>query len=101
MRNHNPRNGACPCGSGQKYKRCCLARDQRSARAAWFDDAVGSRIQDWSARALGDEIGVALEEFVGLERMMNDDDIQIFATWFHNDRELQTGGRQLSATRLS
>ena len=22
------RNDPCPCGSGKKYKKCCLARDQ-------------------------------------------------------------------------
>jgi SEC-C motif/Protein of unknown function (DUF2384) len=85
------RNGACPCGSGRKYKRCCLAQDERAAQAARFDDAVGRRIQDWSSRALAEEVGVALEEFVGLERTMNDEDIQIFAIWFHNDRELSDG----------
>jgi len=25
------RNDLCPCGSGQKYKRCCLARDDAAA----------------------------------------------------------------------
>jgi len=25
------RNAACPCGSGKKYKRCCLSRDQEAA----------------------------------------------------------------------
>ncbi|MGH8256524.1 MAG: SEC-C metal-binding domain-containing protein [Steroidobacteraceae bacterium] len=24
------RNDPCPCGSGQKYKRCCLEKDQRA-----------------------------------------------------------------------
>jgi hypothetical protein len=61
-------------------------------REARFDDAVGHRIQDWSSKVLGDEITVALEEFVGPERVMDDADIQIFATWFHNDRELAGGG---------
>ena len=61
-------------------------------REARFDDAVGRRIQDWSSRAFDDEITAALEEFVGPERVMDDDDIQIFATWFHNDRELAGGG---------
>lgn len=23
-----PRNDPCPCSSGKKYKKCCLARDQ-------------------------------------------------------------------------
>ena len=58
---------------------------------ARFDDTVGRRIQDWS-RAFDDEITAALEEFVGPERVMDDADIQIFATWFHNDRELAGGG---------
>ncbi len=61
-------------------------------REARFDDAVGRRIQDWSSKAFDDEITAALEEFVGPERVMDDDDIQIFATWFHNDRELAGGG---------
>jgi len=61
-------------------------------REARFDDAVGRRLQDWSSKQLGDEITAALEEFVGPERAMDDGDLQIFATWFHNDRELPGGG---------
>jgi hypothetical protein len=86
------RNAPCPCGSGRKYKRCCLAEEERAVREARLDDAVGRRIQDWSSKAFDDEITAALEEFVGPERVMNDDDIQIFATWFHQDRELAGGG---------
>ena len=26
------RNDLCPCGSGKKYKRCCMARDEAAAR---------------------------------------------------------------------
>jgi hypothetical protein len=26
------RNDPCPCGSGNKYKRCCLAKDEAAAR---------------------------------------------------------------------
>lgn len=86
------RNDACPCGSGLKYKRCCLAREQRITREARLDDVVGRRIQDWSSEAVGDEITAALEEFVGPDRTMDEDELQIFATWFHNDRELEGGG---------
>jgi preprotein translocase subunit SecA len=25
------RNDPCPCGSGKKYKKCCMSRDQASA----------------------------------------------------------------------
>jgi len=28
------RNDPCPCGSGKKYKKCCLDKDQNEARAA-------------------------------------------------------------------
>jgi hypothetical protein len=86
------RNAPCPCGSGRKHKRCCLADEERAVREARFDDAVGRRIQDWSSRTFDDDITAALEEFVGPERVMDDTDIQIFATWFHNDRELPGGG---------
>ncbi len=91
MRLSVSRNSACPCGSGQKYKRCCLARDERAAQAARLDEAVSRRIQDWSSAALADELGAALEEFVGPDRTMDDEDIQIFTTWFHTDRELSDG----------
>jgi hypothetical protein len=33
------RNDPCPCGSGKKYKRCCLDKDEAAelalAAAAW------------------------------------------------------------------
>jgi hypothetical protein len=28
------RNEPCPCGSGRKYKQCCLDKDEAEARAA-------------------------------------------------------------------
>jgi hypothetical protein len=49
-------------------------------------------MQDWSSRELGDEISAALEEFVGSDGTMSDDDFQVFVTWFHNDREVPGGG---------
>jgi len=33
------RNDACHCGSGRKYKHCCLDRDQDAARAKSETDA--------------------------------------------------------------
>jgi hypothetical protein len=29
------RNDPCPCGSGKKYKKCCLAKDEQAALAAY------------------------------------------------------------------
>jgi len=34
------RNDPCPCGSGQKYKRCCLTRDEAAERAAAAEQAA-------------------------------------------------------------
>ena len=36
------RNDPCPCGSGKKYKQCCLGKDEgkaREARAKAVDEA--------------------------------------------------------------
>ncbi len=48
-------------------------------------------MQAWSSEALREEIGAALEAFVGPDRTMDDAELQIFATWFHSDRELPGG----------
>ena len=45
MSNKPGRNDPCPCGSGRKYKRCCLPIDQaagreRARQQALFDDEV-------------------------------------------------------------
>jgi tetratricopeptide (TPR) repeat protein len=39
------RNDPCPCGSGQKYKRCCLAKDQ-AAESAALAEAAAARAAD-------------------------------------------------------
>ncbi len=33
------RNDPCPCGSGKKYKACCLAKDEAAAREARAKEA--------------------------------------------------------------
>lgn len=90
MRVSASRNDPCPCGSGRKHKRCCLAADERAAREARFESAVGRRIHAWTSRVLDDEIGIALAQFAG-DRVLDDDDLQVFATWFHNDHMLPDG----------
>ena len=41
------RNDPCPCGSGKKYKRCCLEKDEAAARAlAAAPPAVAEEIAD-------------------------------------------------------
>ena len=36
------RNDRCPCGSGKKYKQCCLAKDAAADRAARAEAAVAA-----------------------------------------------------------
>jgi SEC-C motif len=92
------RNAPCPCGSGRKYKRCCLASAQEVQRAARFDDEVGGRIQDWAVQTLATEFDLAYEQFRAGEtaqpsdgRTMSDADVELFSAWFHYDRRLPGG----------
>jgi tetratricopeptide (TPR) repeat protein len=41
------RNDPCPCGSGKKYKQCCISREQDAAAAA----AIAARTQAAEAAA--------------------------------------------------
>jgi SEC-C motif len=87
----SPRNAPCPCGSGLKYKRCCLAAESRERETARFEDAVGKRISTWAAKQFPDDLNAALEHFGGPEPELDDRDLTIFATWFCSDRELACG----------
>ena len=37
------RNDPCPCGSGKKYKKCCLAKDEAAARQGYAERAATQR----------------------------------------------------------
>ena len=43
------RNDPCPCGSGQKYKRCCLPRDDATAAERAAADRAAALVDDRSA----------------------------------------------------
>ena len=36
------RNDPCPCGSGKKYKQCCLDKDEAKAREARAKEAAAA-----------------------------------------------------------
>ena len=44
------RNAPCPCGSGKKYKHCCMAKDRAEQSAAWRSDAGLPGTSDGAAR---------------------------------------------------
>lgn len=47
------RNSPCPCGSGKKYKKCCLIRAEMDAQAQVMKEE--QEFQEWLAKDL--EIG--------------------------------------------
>jgi len=50
---HNPgRNDACHCGSGRKYKHCCLNKDEAAALAKASTDAQVDAPTGQPAKAL-------------------------------------------------
>jgi hypothetical protein len=61
------RNDPCPCGSGKKYKRCCLEQ-QSATDSFWLQqrDASDQLTRDmlrFARRKFGDQIQVAWEDF--------------------------------------
>ena len=63
------RNQPCPCGSGRKYKHCCLARDEAAATAT--RDPQRRDAPPTSALAAGWR-PVARDEGERLDKMSND-----------------------------
>ena len=47
MSKKTSRNAPCPCGSGQKYKKCCLAKDEAASTATGVADAAVGRALEW------------------------------------------------------
>jgi SEC-C motif-containing protein len=60
-------NDACPCGSGKKYKRCCLEKRDAScglwARQRNASDELTREMMRFAARKFGDQIGEAWQDF--------------------------------------
>lgn len=86
------RNAPCPCGSGRKYKHCCLLEQERLAKQARDDSRMGRSISDWSVEQFGDELAAAFEEFHPESDRIGERDFALLLTWFNSDRELSGGG---------
>jgi SEC-C motif len=64
------RNDPCPCGSGRKYKKCCLARRKEEDRRVTAAVSAQQRRNEvfrhavaWLQRHHGDALAAAFEEF--------------------------------------
>ncbi len=57
------RNQPCPCGSGQKYKRCCLRRQQAAEATARREAGARQRLLDLESETTAKIRGFALDAF--------------------------------------
>ena len=63
------RNDPCPCGSGKKYKKCCLGKKDVSVDLLWrrlgeAHDRLAERLMSHAAKVFGEEaFSLAMEEF--------------------------------------
>ncbi len=56
------RNDSCPCGSGKKYKQCCLPKVRELANERAANREVVQEAVDWIARQHGDALAKWVEE---------------------------------------
>jgi hypothetical protein len=87
------RNKPCPCGSGKKYKKCCLGKEKVSSdllyrRLSEAYERLADRLMRFSFQAFGEKaLAYALDEFMGWpEEGLSDDDLAdhepLFFPWF-------------------
>ena len=92
------RNAPCPCGSGLKYKRCCLRHASDLVLDAAGAEQVWSRMQSWALARWDDELGSAPTEHMDArgigskERPAQDDDLSLALCWLLIDRKLDGAG---------
>jgi SEC-C motif len=85
---------AVPCGSGRKFKRCCADVLEDPRRIARQHDAAGRRIQAWAFEHHRDVMGDAFAQITSgyTDRVLDDIDLQLIASWMLNDCQLPDGG---------
>ena len=107
------RNDPCPCGSGQKYKKCCLAKDgQFESRRREEEGAVQTALS-WLEQNYPDEVGEAVhfnfmdepdeERMNAIESLSQQLDQAItinIGEWLLADAELDINGKDVFAKDL-
>lgn len=107
------RNEPCPCGSGQKFKKCCLVKDQQfEARRREEERAVQTALS-WLDERYPEEVGAAVhfdfmgepdEETIdavdGLSPRLEQAVTINIGEWLLADAELAVGGKDVKAIEL-
>jgi SEC-C motif-containing protein len=86
------RNAPCPCGSGRKYKLCCLERAAGERQRARTTDAVWARLQEWTIAEHAEHLDAAIEDLCGDDRSMSAEMVELLCSYAHLDRDLPGGG---------
>ncbi len=87
------RNDPCPCGSGKKYKKCCLIKakppeDLLYRRLGVAHDRLVDRLMALARKIFGEPaLSMAMDEFfawpeTGLPQDQIEDHMQFFVPWF-------------------
>jgi hypothetical protein len=87
------RNQPCPCGSGKKYKKCCLGQEKVSSdllyrRLGEAHDRLTNRLMRYGLKEFGESaLAVALDEFMAWpDEGLSDEDLAdhrpLFYPWF-------------------
>ena len=96
------RNDPCPCGSGKKYKRCCLNEDgARSGFAVDDRNSALAKLDRFVEKELGKEDEAAYDDFYEpwedrieeLDEQQTATSESVFDMWFFCDARLSKGGR--------
>jgi len=93
------RNDPCPCGSGRKYKRCCLGRDAAGRYTREERGSALAKLEDFVGHELGPEDDKAWLTFFGrwgerLEELGAEEDEAseaLYEMWFCLDFALEDG----------
>lgn len=64
------RNEPCPCGSGKKYKKCCLAKEQGKATRLRDESTVAKSALDWLGGQYPEGVRMAVQTgyYTGLKK---------------------------------
>jgi Flp pilus assembly protein TadD len=74
------RNDPCPCGSGKKYKKCCLPKDEAQKRAALADEQANREEGTMARRFDVHDLKEALAERLARTGHDNEDDEIAYAS---------------------
>ncbi len=60
------RNDPCPCGSGKKYKKCCLGKEEATASDLGGEKSAIQTAMDWLYERYPEQVGAAIhDDFMG------------------------------------